>query len=145
MTPIVVLDTNVWLDLFVFGDSRVEGIGAQLREGSLAAVRSSATDLEIARVMAREAFRAHDLDPRMQAWHALSRALEPDRRAPWRCTDPDDQKFLDLAVTAGARFLYTKDRALLRLASRARRAGLEICAPQAKCLPPSRPAAEPLS
>jgi predicted nucleic acid-binding protein len=35
-----------------------------------------------------------------------------------RCNDPDDQKFLELAVTAGASHLVTLDRALLALAPR---------------------------
>jgi predicted nucleic acid-binding protein len=35
------------------------------------------------------------------------------------CSDPDDQVFLDLAVTRGASFLLSRDRALLKLARRA--------------------------
>lgn len=35
------------------------------------------------------------------------------------CSDPDDQVFLDLAVTRGATFLLSRDRALLKLARRA--------------------------
>jgi len=35
-----------------------------------------------------------------------------------RCSDPDDQKFLDLAWAAAADVLVTKDRALLDLARR---------------------------
>lgn len=46
-----------------------------------------------------------------------------------RCSDPDDQVFLDLAVTAGARWLLTHDRALLRLRRRAAALGLQVMAP----------------
>lgn len=46
-----------------------------------------------------------------------------------RCTDPDDQVFLDLAVAAGARWLLTHDRALLRLRRRAAALGVEVMAP----------------
>jgi predicted nucleic acid-binding protein len=35
------------------------------------------------------------------------------------CRDPDDQTFIDLAVAAGARWLVTRDRALLELAREA--------------------------
>ncbi|HEY6720963.1 MAG TPA: PIN domain-containing protein, partial [Burkholderiales bacterium] len=35
------------------------------------------------------------------------------------CRDPDDQKFLEAALFAGAEFLVTKDKALLELAPRA--------------------------
>lgn len=41
-----------------------------------------------------------------------------------RCTDKDDQKFLELARDSNASMLLTKDRALLKLAGKCRRAGL---------------------
>jgi predicted nucleic acid-binding protein len=47
-----------------------------------------------------------------------------------RCSDPDDQVFIDLAAEAGARWLLTHDRALLRLARRARALGVQIAQPQ---------------
>ena len=40
-----------------------------------------------------------------------------------RCSDPDDQKFLDLAWAAGADVLVTKDKALLDLARRIAKLG----------------------
>jgi predicted nucleic acid-binding protein len=46
-----------------------------------------------------------------------------------RCRDGDDQKFLDLAHFAGARWLISRDRALLDLAKRARHLGFEILTP----------------
>jgi len=36
-----------------------------------------------------------------------------------RCTDPDDQKFIDLAATSGAQWLISRDRAVLKLRKRA--------------------------
>jgi predicted nucleic acid-binding protein len=46
------------------------------------------------------------------------------------CSDPDDQKFLEAALAAGASFLVTKDRALLELAKRKRaRLPFRIVAP----------------
>lgn len=49
-----------------------------------------------------------------------------------RCTDPDDQKFIDLAISAGAHTLVTRDKALLRLARKAlERHGLRVCKPDA--------------
>ena len=55
----------------------------------------------------------------------------PVRPPPCRCSDPDDQKFIDLALHAGARWLLSHDKAVLRLAAPARRLGLQI-------LPPAR-------
>ena len=46
-----------------------------------------------------------------------------------RCTDPDDQKFLDLALAAGVAWLVSRDRALLRLRRAAAARGLAIIQP----------------
>jgi predicted nucleic acid-binding protein len=42
-------------------------------------------------------------------------------RCSLRCKDPDDQVFIDLAVHVGARWLFSKDAALLKLARRAQK------------------------
>jgi predicted nucleic acid-binding protein len=41
-----------------------------------------------------------------------------------RCTDADDQKFLELARDSGAKCLITSDKALLKLARRLKQAGI---------------------
>jgi predicted nucleic acid-binding protein len=43
--------------------------------------------------------------------------VEPPPRAPLRCSDPDDQKFIDLAVARQA-LLLSKDRAVLSMTKR---------------------------
>jgi predicted nucleic acid-binding protein len=48
-----------------------------------------------------------------------------------RCTDPDDQKFIDLALAHAPCQLLTRDRALLKLARRALPRQVQILQPQA--------------
>jgi hypothetical protein len=46
------------------------------------------------------------------------------------CSDPDDQKFIDLAIAARAEVLVTRDKALLKLARRAAgHHGVRVCRP----------------
>ena len=130
--PTAVLDTNVLLALWLFRDPEVDPLRAALAAGKLRACRSPATDAEFAEVLRRpELF---SVAPERQvallaAWHAASWPVEALRSAPWVCRDPLDQKFLDLAVSAGAAWLITRDRDLLKLARKTRRQGLIIATP----------------
>lgn len=49
----------------------------------------------------------------------------------WRltCTDADDQKFIDLAVARRVRWLFSRDKAVLRLTRRARTLGVTLLRP----------------
>jgi len=130
--PLVVIDTNIWLDLYIFADPAARELASALAAGTLRAARSDATDTELRRVLARPAFaaRAAALGPDpLHAWESLAERSTATRPAPWLCSDADDQKFLDLAYSVSAVALFTKDRALLRLARRARAAGLAIRSP----------------
>ena len=52
----------------------------------------------------------------MGEFRRMSKAVDAKAtRALPRCADPDDQKFLEVALAAGALFLLTKDQALLAL------------------------------
>lgn len=130
--PRAVVDTNVLLDCLVFEDPAAIPLWQMIRRGALAALRSADTDDELADVLRRPVFAAR-LVARgstpaalSEQWQRLARPVVRVFPAPWHCTDPHDQKFLDLAATARADLLVTKDKALLRLARRARRGGLRI-------------------
>jgi predicted nucleic acid-binding protein len=67
----------------------------------------------------------------LAAFDRYARLLPPPVAEPLlRCTDPDDQVFLDLSRAHHARWLVTRDRALLTLARRAAQVGLAIVAPR---------------
>ena len=60
-----------------------------------------------------------------------------------RCTDPDDQCFIDLAVSRRTPWLITRDHALRRLARRARAFGVAVVTPEGWATADSRSALRP--
>lgn len=135
----IVIDTNVCLDLFVFRDPRWEALLSALRNGTVEAVTRDDCRTEWLKVLE---YRHLPLDettrPGVAAeYDALISRLDGTSASPRAevrlpvCTDPDDQKFLELARDSNARTLITKDKALLKLAKRTARAGLfAIMAPE---------------
>ena len=129
--PTIVLDSNVVLDWLVFADPSVRAVTTAITSGQLRWIVSQPMLDELEHVLTRD-----DLAPWhpnaggvLASWHTWVCAAEP---APalasgvLRCTDPDDQKFIDLALHARAIALLSRDRAVLKLAGRARRYGLRI-------------------
>jgi uncharacterized protein len=135
----VVLDTNVALALWLFRDPRLAQLDAALRDGTLLWLQCAATRSELAREIRAERCERYGI----QAQHveAVVDSLpmrwcdapvpKLTHRPGLRCTDPDDQIFIDLALAEGAAWLLTRDKALLKLRSRARQSGLVIDTPQA--------------
>ncbi len=129
--PCAVIDTNVLLDFWVFEDSGAAPLRAAVEERRVHVLRSDACVDELSDVLDRPALKvaAAERCEILRRWHALATPVARIFSAPFACTDPHDQKFLDLAHTACADWLVTKDKALLRLARRAQRVGLRIVAP----------------
>jgi len=129
----VVLDTNVILDCWVFDDPGARSLKAALADKLAVAVRSAETDAELDDVLARSRFGLAAAARRalLDQWQALATRVEVATAAPIRCADPDDQKFLDLALASGAHALFTKDKALLATATHAQRHGLIVSPPHA--------------
>ena len=133
----LVIDTHVVLDWLAFRHP----VGAPLEE-ALTSRRCRwlcTRDMrdELARVVVRESLARWAIDAR--AVLAVFDALGVDTGEPvslgaaerLHCSDPDDQMFIDLAIARRAHALLTRDRALLRLAPRARRFGVRIATPEA--------------
>jgi putative PIN family toxin of toxin-antitoxin system len=120
---IVVFDTNVLLDLFVFNDFRALHLKQALINSKIDALATPKTLEEFADVIARPLF-ALSVEQQKQItlqWHGLARVI-PDEvltKAPWVCQDPDDQVFLDLAYNNKPCTLVSKDNEVLRFEKRA--------------------------
>jgi putative PIN family toxin of toxin-antitoxin system len=125
---LIVIDTNVCLDLFVFRDPRWASLLAALESGAVQAVTRADCRDEY-RIVLHYPHLPLDDGTRPQAaerFDALIRVASPDSRAVRLpvCTDRDDQKFLEIARDTGAAILITKDKALLKLAKKTARDGL---------------------
>lgn len=133
--PRAVLDTNVVLDWLVFRDPRVATLTAAVTAGQLRWLSCPAMRTELAHMLAsaRLARWSPDVDAVLSMHDRFAHACaEPAGLSPARprCSDADDQVFVDLALVQGAQWLLTHDRALLRLARRGARHGLAILPPQ---------------
>ena len=133
--PIIVLDTNVVLDWLVFRNPACAALGDALAARTLRWRASAAMRDELAHVLGRGVGQAWapDLAALWAQWErdcvelAAPTFLAPAMRL--RCTDADDQMFIDFSLAHGARFLLSRDRAVLTLARRARTFGLTITTP----------------
>lgn len=118
-----VLDTQVWLDWLVFDDPSAVPIREAQAAGRVEIVIDAACEAELVRVLAYDLGKySLDADEQMRC---IARCRSVARRVPAgscaglpRCRDADDQKFLELAASAGAQRLISKDQAVLELAPR---------------------------
>ena len=132
---LAVIDTNVWLDLYFFRDPDSQPLAAALDSPHWIAARSEQTEAELAAVLQRPRFGSNPGERSLllecvRQWQDRTSVFPFDAAAPWRCRDPHDQKFLDLAFAAQATVLLTKDKALLALNRKAQHVGLTIITPR---------------
>lgn len=119
----VVLDTNIVLDLFVFADAAAQPLKAALADRALHWLATPAMREELARVLAypqigpRLAFHALQAQDVLDGFDRHAQLVDAPAKAPVTCSDPDDQKFIDLAVARQA-LLLSKDRAVLSMNKR---------------------------
>lgn len=131
----LVLDTHVWLDLVVFRDPAVAPLREALSGGAATALVAPGLQAELERVLGYPAL-GLDEAQRAATLRAVAGLSEPaphpqPRIAAPRCRDPDDQMFIDLALAARVDALLSRDDAVLRLAPRMRREGIEVLTPAA--------------
>jgi putative PIN family toxin of toxin-antitoxin system len=136
----VVIDTNVVLDLFVFDDPACAAWQAALCEERATWLASEPMRDELQRVLGYPhiARRLGAAGPSavLDAFDRHARRVEPAPRAAFTCRDPDDQRFIDLAVAHSA-LLLSKDAQVLALARRLARIGVRVGTPSALCEVPA--------
>lgn len=117
----LVLDTNVVLDLFHWGNVDAVPIMAALEAGEIECFADERTLDEFQRVLTYPQLKQTPemITERYARYSALIKMV-PAGEAPKlpRCKDRDDQKFLELAARCGANILVSKDKALLKLRGR---------------------------
>ncbi len=146
--PAVVLDTNVVFDWLVFNNPGVTPVIDAIRSGQLRWLACPSMRGEAAWVLERGplATRLESLEHALTCFDALAIRVDEPPRLPLprpRCSDASDQVFIDLALHHGARWLLTRDRALLKLARRLRAHGLQVLTPEAWPAGPTQPSQAP--
>jgi uncharacterized protein len=113
----VVIDTNVLVSAFLFGGTPLELVS--LAESSVFEVATSEEALaELADVLSRPTFRRRfrelGFSPQdvINRYQGLAIAADPGA-SPGICEDPDDDRFIALAVASDADVIVSGDRHLL--------------------------------
>ena len=131
-SPRIVLDTNVVLDWLYFRDPRCAALAEAVSAQRVRWIASTTMRDEIEHVLERGSLSARWPDGAAsvrEGWHRWASMVEATPAVMplgMRCTDADDQKFIDLALGARAAALLSADRAVLRLARRAAAWGVAI-------------------
>ncbi len=117
----VVIDTNIVLDLLLFRDPSTTALALALAQGALVWYATAAMRDELQRVLTYPAMQPwlmradrDDAPGILAQFDRLSQKHAEVPTGPPRCSDRDDQKFIDLALALQA-LLLSKDRAVLRL------------------------------
>ncbi|MBS1131053.1 MAG: hypothetical protein H6R16_2055 [Proteobacteria bacterium] len=117
----LVLDTNVVLDLFHWGNIDAVPIMAALEAGQIQCFADLRTLDELQRVLTYPQLKLTPemISERYARYSSLIQVV-PEGEAPPlpRCKDRDDQKFLELSARSKAHVLVSKDKALLKLKGR---------------------------
>jgi predicted nucleic acid-binding protein len=130
------LDTNAVLDWLVFRATGGQALFSALARGELQWLTTDAMLQELRLVLLRpwparwqvdvKRALAFDLPP----VNRVVDAAPPGAGERLVCSDPSDQKFIDLALAQRTAWLVTHDKALLRLRRRAAARGVCICTPE---------------
>lgn len=135
---LVILDTQIVMDWLVFNEQTLLPLIASVESRRLRWTATEAMKAELLHVLGRgvAARYAPDLE-RVQATFERHCHFVPEpvlSIARPRCSDTDDQKFIDLGLSLAVTqpvWLLSRDRAVLKVAKRAAKLGLPILSPTA--------------
>lgn len=113
----LILDTNIVLDLLVFQDPRADWIRDGIARGQFELIYSSEMLVELTDVIARPQFAqsGYDQSTVLSSWTQMAIHKPTPPRCSFRCDDPDDQAFIDLAYHYRPSQLLSKDRKVLQM------------------------------
>lgn len=119
----LVLDTNIVIDTFLFQSELSLPINTALATGRALCFANDDTLAELQRVLTYPALKL-DEERRQEVYARYSATtimVAPGKAPPLpQCQDKDDQKFLELAAIAGADWLISRDKLVLKLGKRRR-------------------------
>ena len=132
--PRVVLDTNAALDWMVFLNANMQPWANAIAKGRVQWILSQRMRDELEHMAAHQSLSCWQPDTAAIGHRIATLGVVVVANASalvdrLRCTDADDQVFIDVALQHRARWLLTHDKALLKLARRSAVHGLRICRP----------------
>ena len=129
--PLLVLDTNIVLDVFVFNGAAAQPVRDALAADDWDWIATPPMRVELERVLGypkivpRLAFYQLSAADVLAHFDAHARLLPVPAKAPVTCSDADDQMFVDLAV-AQRSTLLSKDKAVTSMQKRLLALGVRV-------------------
>lgn len=120
---LLVLDTNIVLDCFVFSDLAAKPVVQGLQSGEFDWISTQAMRDELARVLGypqivpRLSYYKLSANNVLAAFDQYARLVDVAPKAMLNCRDADDQKFIDLAISHKA-LLLSKDKDVMNMQKR---------------------------
>ena len=128
---VIVLDTNIVLDVFVYNDPAAQNVRQALADKRLDWLATQPIRDELARVLTyskiatRLAFYNLSVDDVLAKFDQHARLVDVAPKASVTCSDADDQKFIDVAVQHRA-LLLSKDTDVLSMRKRLLALGIRV-------------------
>ncbi len=124
----LVLDTNILLDVFVFGNPNGLRLWEIIRERKIKTCYGEDCLREFKAIIGQDRFAVpNERQSEILTEFTATAQMQPNPvDTPFKCRDREDQKFLAVAYASVPSVLLTKDKMLLKLNKRAKKLGFRI-------------------